>query len=226
MRRLSGTLATALAMGIGFLTTISLLLDGTGLLVEVLSLAGLDGAVRGFLPAVLQLVTITAAFTIFIGLFNLIGVHLSRTVRIRQYRLDSLWSLLLVVSAIGVIFIIVLERNGTLAAPAGSPAYSDLLRENVQFTVEASLAGLLAFSLVFGALRLMRRKVTAMNAIFLGALVLSLLIRAGLNFPPGFLNVQQTIVDAGADGILLGVALATVVAGIRVLIGQNRSYRE
>ena len=33
-------------------------------------------------------------------------------------------------------------------------------------------------------------------------------------------------VSAGARGILLGIALATIVTGVRVLIGQDRSYRE
>jgi hypothetical protein len=33
-------------------------------------------------------------------------------------------------------------------------------------------------------------------------------------------------VSAGARGILLGIALATVVTGVRVLIGQDRSYRD
>jgi len=33
-------------------------------------------------------------------------------------------------------------------------------------------------------------------------------------------------VSAGARGILLGIALAITVAGVRVLIGQDRSYRE
>jgi len=33
-------------------------------------------------------------------------------------------------------------------------------------------------------------------------------------------------VSAGARGILLGIALATVVVGIRVLVGQDQSYKE
>jgi len=33
-------------------------------------------------------------------------------------------------------------------------------------------------------------------------------------------------VSAGARGILMGIALAVTVAGVRVLIGQDRSYRD
>jgi hypothetical protein len=33
-------------------------------------------------------------------------------------------------------------------------------------------------------------------------------------------------VSAGGRGILLGIALATLVTGVRVLIGQDRSYGE
>jgi hypothetical protein len=32
--------------------------------------------------------------------------------------------------------------------------------------------------------------------------------------------------SAGGRGILLGIALATLVTGVRVLIGQDRSYGE
>jgi hypothetical protein len=33
-------------------------------------------------------------------------------------------------------------------------------------------------------------------------------------------------VSAGSRGILLGIALATVVVGVRAMTGQDRSYRE
>lgn len=213
-------------MSVGFFMTLSLLLDGTGTLVDILAAFQLDQLVRDFAPAALYIVQLTVGGALLIGLINLIGVHLIKTVRVRQYRLNSLWSLLLVVSSLTVIFVAVLEAQGNLAPADGQPTYSAVLRNTVQFSVEASLAGLLAFSLVYGAFRFSRKQVSIESMIFLVVMVLNLLLLAGLALPRWFTQAQQSVVDAGANGILLGAALATLVAGVRVLIGQDRSYRE
>lgn len=223
MRQLSGTFATALAMGLGFLTTLSLLLDGTGVLVPLLASVGLEQPIRDFLPNILQLVSITVAFAILVGLVNLIGVHILRVARVRR---DAVWSLLLLVSSLGVIAITVLERSGSLQSPFGEPAYTTLLRNTVQYSVEASLAGLLAFSLVFGAYRFLRDRVTPERVVFIFALIVGLVVQANFALPEPAQAVRQHIIDAGSSGLLLGIALATVIAGVRVLIGQDRSYRE
>ncbi|MCZ2098096.1 MAG: hypothetical protein LC121_17870 [Anaerolineae bacterium] len=55
-------------------------------------------------------------------------------------------------------------------------------------------------------------------------------VRAGTARTAHTTEIRQWLlavpVSAGARGILLGIALATVVTGVRVLIGQDRSYRE
>ena len=38
--------------------------------------------------------------------------------------------------------------------------------------------------------------------------------------------IMAVPVDAGARGILLGISLATAVTGLRILVGQDRSYGE
>jgi hypothetical protein len=49
----------------------------------------------------------------------------------------------------------------------------------------------------------------------------------GLSLMAGLRDWLMAVpVSAGARGILLGIALATIVTGVRVLIGQDRSYRE
>ena len=231
MRRINDLLATALAMSIGFLMTVSLLLDGLGdTVLGLLTVANVEPFVRGFAPVVLQLITLTVAFTIIIGLLNLLGVHTLRTVRRRR---DALFSLVMVLAMVGVILVVIAERNGTLVTPADQPTYTTLLRNVVLFSVEASLAGLLAFSLVAGAVRITRYRLNIEAGAFLVALLIGLLMRAGLGdlFPEtaavAALNaLGQSVVNAGASGILLGIGLATLVAGVRVLLGQDRSYRE
>jgi hypothetical protein len=184
---------------------------------------GVEPFVRAFAPTVTALITTTVAFTIVLGLVNLLGVHFVRTV---QFKRDGFFSLLLVASAIGVLLVVIMERNGTLTTAAGEPAYTTVLRNTVLYSVEASLAGLLAFSLVYGAVRLTRTRVSIETVVFLISLVLSLVLRAGFGANTTLGAIPQQMVDAGATGILLGIALATVVAGVRILIGQDSSYRE
>jgi hypothetical protein len=112
----------------------------------------------------------------------------------------------------------------------GARSTNAMLLDTVEVSVESALAGLVVFALVYGAYRMMRRRVTWGGILFTVALLIVLL---------GALPVPQVAVltelrewmlavpvSAGARGILLGIALATVVTGVRVLIGQDRSYRE
>lgn len=224
MRRLNDILSTAIAMGIGFLMTASLLIDGLGeTILGLLRGVGAEPLLRSFAPTMVGLITTTVAFTIVIGLGNLLFVHVGRTVRFKP---DSVFSLLLVLSAAAVLAVVILERNGTLAPPADQPPYTTVLRNTVLYSVEASLAGLLAFSLVYGAARLTRTRVSLETIVFLISLVVSLVIRAGFGAGTAFQNIPERMVDAGATGVLLGIALATVAAGVRILIGQDSSYRE
>lgn len=228
MRRLSDLLATAVAMGIGFLMMLSLLLDGLGeRVVSLLAGLGVEPFARAFAPTVLQLITLTIAFTIVIGLLNLLGVHFSRAIRLRR---DGFFSVILLVAAVGVIAIVIMERNGSLVTAADEPSYTTVLRNTVLYSVEASLAGLLTFSLVYGAVRITRNRTNLGTIVFLLTVVIALLVRAGAGqfFArlPLVQTLPETMVNAGTLGILLGIALATLVAGVRVLIGQDRSYRE
>jgi hypothetical protein len=172
----------------------------------------------------LQLVVITTAVTILIGIFNLLGVHTSRVGRRKG---GWFYSIVLIISAVGVIILYILERANVLT---GTPAITTILLETVQVSIESALAGLVLFALVYGAYRMMRRRVTWAGILF--TLVLLILLVGALPLPGlGLIaSVRDWLlavpVSAGARGILLGIALATVVTGVRVLIGQDRSYRE
>jgi len=104
-----------------------------------------------------------------------------------------------------------------------------MLLETVQISVESALAGLLFFALVFGAYRMMRYKVTGWGILFISAVLLVLLGSLPLTELEPVTDVRDWVmnipVSAGGRGILMGIALATVVTGVRVLIGQDRSYR-
>ncbi|MGV2436864.1 MAG UNVERIFIED_CONTAM: hypothetical protein LVT10_19885 [Anaerolineae bacterium] len=143
--------------------------------------------------------------------------------RVLRRERDMLGSLVLVSSTLAVIILTVLERNGILTA---TPAPSDILRDSVQLSVESSLAGLLAFSLVFGGMRILRQNITLPRLFFLLGLILTLLVQAGVR-PlwqlPSFW-IRRFL--QGQVASCLGSHSGSTVFGVRVLIGQDRSFRE
>lgn len=203
MSRLIAALSTALMMAVGLITLWGLL--------------GAGGSVLTISNTLLQLTVITVALTILIGILNLFGVHLRRIVsRARGW----FYSLVLLASAAVVIVLWLLDADNT----------NMLLLESVQVAVESALAGLVLFALVYGAYRLMRKRVTWAGILFTLSLLVILVGALPLTEIALLSEVRAWLlavpVSAGARGILLGIALATVVTGTRVLIGQDRSYRE
>ncbi|MBE2271037.1 MAG: hypothetical protein IAE80_22560 [Anaerolinea sp.] len=203
MRRLIAALATAIAMGFGILTLWGLLVNG--------------GVVTSLANILLQLVVLTAAVTILIGILNLIGVHFGR---VRQRERNWGYSVIVILTTTLVIALWLLDAD----------AATMMLLENVQVAIESALAGLILFALVFGAYRLLRRRVTWSGVLFTVSLLIILIGALPLRETAVLADVRRWLlavpVSAGARGILLGIALATVVTGVRVLIGQDRSYRE
>jgi hypothetical protein len=208
VRRLIAVLASAIAIGFGIFT--------------ILGLSSTDAILAGPTTIFLQFVVITVAVTVLIGVLNLLLVHLGR---IRRRQGGWGYSVVLIVSTLGVIILTILERANILQ---GQPSITTLLLEDVQVSIESALAGLLLFTLVYGAYRTMRSRISGWGLLFTVALILTL---AGAL--PGITilkDIRDWLMDvpvsAGARGILLGIALATVVAGVRVLTGQERAYRE
>ncbi len=225
MARLGSAITTAIVIFVGFVTLLGLVVTSDLSPVFDSVLNNPLFSARGLAGIFIQLTVITIAVTILIGILNLLLVHLGRLFR-RQIRFtERLYSLVLLVSALGVLVLTGLERSGS--APAGS---SSFLLNNVQVAIESALAGLVLFALVYGAYRMLRHRVTFAGVLFTLALLVFLLLALPFRWALGLAEVRDWLlavpVSAGARGILLGIALATAVTGVRVLIGQDRSYRE
>jgi hypothetical protein len=197
--------------------------------VAVITLIGLlsgEGVFATLSALFVQIVVITAALTILLGVLNLLSVHFGR---VTGRKGGFFYSLILLISFLAVIILTIIERSGT-PPPAGERPLSMILLETVQVSIESALAGLLVFALVYGAYRMMRRRVTWTGLLFIVVLLLVLLgelsERGLLSLPlleSARAWLSSVAVSAGARGILLGIALATIVAGVRVLMGQDRS---
>lgn len=211
-QRLGAALTSFIAFAVGGITLLSLLLGGNAELfgggtgaTNLAALIALPGAIF------VRLVTITIAVTIVIGILNLLRVHIGRLLR------GALYSLVLLLSFGGTIAWYVVNNGDTS------------LLEAVQVPIESSLAGLLFLSLVYGGARIIKVRPNRWSILFVAVMVIVLLGTLPLDTINPIRDVSRWLmtvpVSGGARGILLGIALATVVTGIRVLVGQDRSYR-
>ncbi len=212
--RFGAVLAAAITIGLGLVTVFGLLVgDDAGTLSVIVQ--GLY--FREITSLFLQLVAVTVALTIFpIGIFNLLAVHLGR---VASRSRGGLYALILILSFALVIGTYFFQRSANM-----------ILLETVQISLESALAGLLLFSLVYGAANVTRKRFTWGGALFVGSLLIVLLGSVPIENVQVVASLRDWLmavpVNAGARGLLLGIALATLVTGVRVLIGQDRSYRE
>jgi hypothetical protein len=200
MRRLLAIVASVITIGVGIVVIYDLTLGAGNLAASFL-----------------RLTLVTLAITIVAGILNLLIVHIGRVAR-RQRGFP--YSLVLLAAAIAVIVLWL----------TGQEATNRLLLENAQVAIESSLAALALFALVYGGYRLLHRRLTWARALFLLAMMIVLLGALPLAEAEWMGQARNWLftipVSAGARGILFGIALGTIVTGVRLLVGQDRSYRE
>jgi hypothetical protein len=163
---------------------------------------------------------ILAGVAAIVGIFNLIAVHADK---IRRAEKGSVYSALLLIGLVGTLLV------GMLLTPR-HPVMQVLLN-GIILPVEAALMALLAVSLLYAAIRLLRRRTDVMGIVFLLTAIILFLGSATLPFGdmPWFGTlihpwVTQIWALGGARGILIGVALGTLTTGLRVLFGVDRPY--
>jgi hypothetical protein len=155
-----------------------------------------------------------------VGIFNLISVH---TDKVRRQEKGSIYSAVLVIALVATFIAGITLRPDNAAM--------QILMNGIIIPVEASLMGLLTISLIYAAIRLLRRRANMMSVVFLVTAVLLILGSATLPFGniPLLGNlvrpwVTQILALGGARGILIGVALGTLTTGLRILFGADRPY--
>jgi hypothetical protein len=153
------------------------------------------------------------------GVFNLISVHLDK---IRHREKGSIYSGLLVIGLVATLLfgIILGTENDAMK----------ILMNGIIVPTEAALLGILTISLLYAAIRLLRRRTDVMSIFFL--LTAAFLILGSATLPFGSIPLLGTVTRwvsqvwalGGARGILIGVALGTLTTGLRVLFGADRPY--
>lgn len=178
---------------------------------------------KDFFPILAEVQTqiLNAAITLagvaaLVGIFNLISVH---TDKVRRNQKGSIYSALLVISLLVTFLLAVILRPGHIAMQT--------VVNGIIIPTEAALMGVLTISLLYAAIRLLRRRVDVMSIFFLLTAVIILFGSATLPIPllGDFARwVTQILALGGMRGILIGVALGALTTGLRVLFGADRPY--
>lgn len=199
-------LAAALAMASGLIVLAGYFLPEIGIL---------DG-LRNILT---DWAIIIAGMAVLVGILNLVSVQMEK-VRTRQK--GGMYGALLVFS------LVITFGLGLVFGPDHS-----LMRvavDAVIVPVEASLLAILVVTLVYASIRLLRRRTDMMSVIFLVTVVLLLIAIMPTPFGPIpvfdqlILGVTGAVSSGGARGLLIGIALGTILTGLRVLFGMDRPY--
>jgi len=165
---------------------------------------------------------VIGAWAVIVGIINLALVHLEK---IRRREKNSIYGLLLILSlAITFGFGIVFRPDHQFMQTA---------MDAVVVPVEGSLMAILAVTLVYASIRLFRRRADMMTVIFLVVAILFLIaIVLSSLLGPAFgelvaepvLHFLSMFSSGGARGLLIGIALGTLLTSLRVLLGIDRPY--
>ncbi|MEM7331150.1 MAG: hypothetical protein AAF490_03590 [Chloroflexota bacterium] len=209
---LTKRLPTVIAISMGLLTLIGLLFSA---------------------PAINRITltwgAILAAIALLFGVFNLFIVHIRRLLNER-----NLYSGVLIISML-LVFIGALADELGMDLVGGSTV--NYLFQNVQLPLESALASLLAFFLLFAIVNLLRRRRSLKTVLFLLTVIFALIgsVLPRLSIIPesasSLIATISTVIDtvvvaSGVRGLILGIALGTVMLSIRLLLGMERPYNK
>jgi hypothetical protein len=186
---------------------------------EILDIRGLKQTINGVGYFLVSWTAIIVAFALLLGLVNVMSVHLNR---IRTRKSGSIYSGVLLVSLFGTLIM----------------GYRGPVSENGQFIfnfilqpLEATFFALLAVFIATAAFRAFRvRNLETFFFVLFAVIVLLGQVPISIYIWPELPVIKDWIINvptlAGVRGILLGVALGTIAAGLRVLIGADRPYTD
>ena len=198
---------------------IAILFGGLTLLGLLFNLPALNSLMLGWAGFI-------AGFALLLGILNLLYVHSHRTIKRK-----NIYSAILVLSMLAV-FILAVTDNMGLTDNGVQTTFNWVLAP-----LEAALASLLAFFLLFAGFQMLKRQRTIWSILFILTAILLLVsnaLAASTLLPPGINQIiaqvqhviQNIIVLAGMRGLLIGIALGTILLSIRILIGLERPYNK
>jgi hypothetical protein len=159
-----------------------------------------------------------AGMAVLVGIFNLAAVQMEK---FRAGQKGGMYGILLVIS------LLITFGLGLVFGPENQ--YMRLTMDAIIVPVEASLMAILAVTLIYASIRLLRRRVDVISVVFLVTAVIFLILMMPTPLGPipgdqGMLDFMQMFSRGGTRGLLIGIALGTLLTGLRVLFGIDRPY--
>lgn len=168
---------------------------------------------------------VIAAMAVLVGIANLVFVQMER---IRKRDKNGIYGVVLV-GALLVTFII-----GLFGELLGiGELFMRFAMDAIIVPVETSLMAILAVTLVYASIRLLRRRSDVMTVIFLVVAIVFLIavLVPSLAGPVlgdliggSILQFLGMFSGGGARGLLIGIALGVLLTSLRVLFGIDRPY--
>jgi hypothetical protein len=170
-----------------------------------------------------------AGFVTLIAVLGLVSTHWNK---LRAKRNPDRYSIFMLLAFVVTLFFGIYAYASVYMDRGGSTV-SDFQKVVTAFQapVETSLMALLAVTLTLAGLRLFQRRRGLLAIAFFISVLVFLLLNSGLlASQAGFPMIGQLLAAlrllpvAGGRGILLGIALGSLMAGLRILLGADRPY--
>jgi hypothetical protein len=193
-------------------------------------------AVNAFRFILLQWAVILAGFAVIVGFWNLFTVHLQKIRERRPGWVNSVTLLLFmfitVIVSLAPFLVAGLFPSMEPALKPGMDFSLKILLDGILIPAEISLMAVLAVTLLYASVRLLRVRADWAAILFLATTLIILLGLGPLPYIgqlPWVSNILRPVVSdilatGGARGILIGVALGTLTTGLRILFGADRPY--
>ncbi len=198
--------ATAIAIAAGLVVLL-------GYFVPLTELKGIQDVLLGW-------AVVLAGFAALVGIMNLLRTHWHKMTAPREGDRLSV----VVILAFGLTLV-----AGIFFTPAHAQ-YQQVIY-SIQLPIEASLMAALAIALAYASLRILQRRRGLMGVVFVLSALVFLAMGTGLltagsdSSVLGMLfSAIQLLPVAGARGILLGIAIGSLITGLRILMGLDRPY--
>ncbi len=198
------------------------------IIVGLITLAGLlfpTSPLSGSGNTLMRWAAFLAAFALLLGVLNLFVVHFNRLLS------GNLYSGVLAISIVTVLALGYTDLVGLTTA--GTARAFDW----VQAPLEAAVASLLAFFLLFTGFQMLKHRRGFGTLLFIATAIFILISQAlhtAVFIPATWSNLlaqattflDQIVVTSGVRGLLIGVALGTITLTIRILVGAERPYNQ
>jgi len=178
-------------------------------------------ALMGISQLIINWAVSLSGVAMLVAIISLVASHWQK---LQQKRNPERYSILVIFG-----FFLTLLFGVVMGGP-GNPEFQKVVTQFI-LPVEAGLLGALAAGLIYAGMRLYRANRGWMTLVFGISTVLFLLLYSGiftssLDIPiiKEGLGILQRLPDAGGRGIVIGLALGTIAAGLRILLGVDRPY--